>query len=80
MTAAPLASPDYVHDCERCVYVGKHYEFDLYVCQGADIIARYGNEPSENKSSDFGLLKQIRRHSRNEWAFKARDLWMARSR
>jgi len=51
--------PTYQHDCADCIFLGRSRSFmDLYFCeQGSSpfptIIARWGSEPSENKS---GLL------------------------
>lgn len=43
-----MEAPRYIHDCENCVFLGQHDEYDLYFCkQGCDadtVIARYGDE------------------------------------
>lgn len=47
----------YKHDCDKCIPLGTHKEFDLYFChQGADpgeiptVIARYGDEGEDYQS------------------------------
>lgn len=43
----------YQHDCDGCVFVGEHKEFDVYLCgsEVRSVIFRYGNKCSEYKSS-----------------------------
>lgn len=45
--------PKYQHDCDNCVFLGQHSEYDLYYCpQGGHptVIARYGNKGEEYTS------------------------------
>lgn len=53
--------PRYVHDCDRCVYLGQFERYDLYfadhggvapgyVPDAATVIARYGNDGPEYTS------------------------------
>lgn len=48
----------YAHNCNQCVFLGFHNEYDLYYCpQDGDIptvLARFGNE-SEEYQSGFGM-------------------------
>jgi hypothetical protein len=35
----------YLHDCEECVFLGVHEQYDLYFCAAnPTVIARYGTE------------------------------------
>lgn len=35
----------YMHDCEECVFLGTHDQYDLYYCEAnPTVIARYGAE------------------------------------
>lgn len=46
-------SPFFTHDCVHCVYLGSYDGNDLYYCDAGGeqtVIARYGNDPDENKS------------------------------
>lgn len=43
--------PRYLHDCNRCVFLGQYKEFDLYVCPKttgnttiATMVARHGSD------------------------------------
>jgi hypothetical protein len=41
----------FVHECERCVYLGEYRQHDLYFCTKQPnvptVLARYGNDPSD---------------------------------
>lgn len=54
MDSNKYAPPRFQHDCDNCIYLGQHEEYDLYYCtQGGDwptVIARYGDEGSEYTS------------------------------
>jgi hypothetical protein len=40
--------PRHEHDCDRCVFLGQHEEFDLYVCPGEPtLLARRSDEGSD---------------------------------
>lgn len=44
--------PRYEHDCERCIYLGTHREFDLYICPlgRQTVIARSSDKPGDYQS------------------------------
>ncbi len=45
--------PMFTHDCDACRYLGRKNGHDLYHCVGNrehTVIARFGNDPAENKS------------------------------
>lgn len=50
-----IAPPRYKHDCERCVHLGQHEEFDLYYCeQGGGmptLVARWSDSGPDYTSS-----------------------------
>jgi hypothetical protein len=49
----PSKTARFEHDCEKCVYLGRDREFDVYTCaQGGfpTVILRYGNEFEEYHS------------------------------
>jgi hypothetical protein len=51
-----MDKPRYEHDCNACVYLGKHKEFDLYFCDTAfpTIIARFSSDgPDYASGMDF---------------------------
>lgn len=41
--------PRYLHDCEQCVFLGQHEEYDLYYCTGYEKtpVARRSDAPSD---------------------------------
>jgi len=53
-------SPRYVHDCDRCTYIGQTGEYDLYYCGGGSlggsVIARFSSEGHEYASSPFEMF------------------------
>lgn len=44
---AEEATPRHAHDCENCLFLGVHEEYDLYFCEqaagGNTLVARYGS-------------------------------------
>lgn len=45
--------PKFKHDCEDCVFMGRHNDHDLYYCAQSSIptvVARYGSDGPEYKS------------------------------
>ena len=49
--------PRYIHDCDRCIFLGEWREYDLYFCPGSDptVIARHGDESQDYLSGlSFG--------------------------
>ena len=56
-------NPRYPHDCNRCVFLGYHGKYDLYVCIGkvsisTTIIARYGIEGDYYSGLPFRLVNK----------------------
>lgn len=57
----------YRHDCDTCIFLGYHEQYDLYVCvhpgglrfRDATVIARYGNF-GDYQSSDMAVLRRDR--------------------
>ena len=50
----------YTHDCESCILLGAHKEFDLYYCPTAilpTLIARASCEPSDYTSMPVSILE-----------------------
>lgn len=51
------SAPRFVHDCERCVFLGIELQHDLYICppheewRRASVVARYGDEGPDYTSS-----------------------------
>lgn len=40
-----MGKPQHLHDCEECVFLGTHENYDLYYCSAnPTVIARYGSE------------------------------------
>ncbi len=48
--------PRFLHDCDKCVFLGRYEEYDLYFCgeRRPAVIARYGSSPEENSSWGMG--------------------------
>jgi hypothetical protein len=49
--------PQFTHDCDRCVFLGRYQECDLYFCKGVGfptVLARWGSEGPEY-TSGLGL-------------------------
>lgn len=58
-------TPKFKHDCDTCRFLGHHYGYDVYVCEGQlsaslgpSIIARYGDEGLEYASGIVDLALQ----------------------
>lgn len=44
-----MATSRYTHDCEACVFLGTHAQYDLYYCEAnPTVIARYGTDGDYN--------------------------------
>lgn len=55
-----VTPPRYAHDCVTCTRLGALDEYDVYRCVSGRtdcLIARYGNEPHENKSADVEAVR-----------------------
>lgn len=55
---ARIDGPRFVHDCDRCLYLGTWCGADLYVCTDSDeskvidtVIARFSDDPPDYASS-----------------------------
>lgn len=51
----------YTHDCDSCVYLGEHLEYDLYYCphcDGGTVLARYGSDGPSYASTMISLLTE----------------------
>ena len=64
MTTTAGMPPRYVHDCDRCRYLGRFRSYDLYVCETKSlsrqsVIARYSDEPSGYASGDVEVWRNI---------------------
>lgn len=58
-----MQKPEFVHDCDKCRFLGHHFGCDVYVCNegGGDslapsIIARHGNEGQEYASGPVRIV------------------------
>jgi hypothetical protein len=54
-------NPRYKHDCDGCVLLATIDKYDVYFCENCDegsLIARYGDEPSNNTSSPVAMIFQ----------------------
>lgn len=55
--------PQFEHDCERCVYLGRHEDRDVYVCPQygwPTIVQRFGDRGSEYNSGAW-LVEELPR-------------------
>jgi len=77
-------TPQYKHDCDRCIFLGREGEYDLYFCKDEPtIICRYGNDgPEYGSGITFALspnpsrrpyLECLRRALRTEHKEKILD-------
>ena len=66
----------FVHDCEKCLFLGHFYGNDVYICEDS-IIARDGNEPCEYRSTMLSILRNFIGDNENigtsEGVMKAQD-------
>jgi hypothetical protein len=46
MRTRTLTTPQFVHDCATCKFIGHRDGFDVYMCD-ATLLARYGSDPDE---------------------------------
>ena len=52
MTVESFPTPRYIHHCDKCIFMGRDEEYDMYYCPdeegeelfGGCILARYSNE------------------------------------
>jgi hypothetical protein len=54
-----MAGPRYPHDCDECIYLGKHRAHDLYFCPceaSPMVTARYGRGADYMTGSALGPL------------------------
>jgi len=54
----------FIHDCDACVFLAHIDEHDLYVCpgdtlMGTSLIARYGDDGPDYKSTPAYIVKEI---------------------
>lgn len=70
--------PRHTHDCDRCVFLGQHEEYDLYFCKqvagfGDTVIARFGSEGPDYSSGigfDIPYLQEAERLAREKGLLK----------
>jgi len=66
----------FVHDCDKCTFLGHFYGNDVYICKDS-IIARDGNEPWEYGSTMLSMLRNFIGDNENigtsEGVMKAQD-------
>lgn len=43
----------YLHTCQKCVFIGTHANYDVYVCNADTVLMRYGSDASDYRSLDF---------------------------
>jgi hypothetical protein len=51
---AMASTPQFVHDCGGCMFLGRYLKYDIYLCPNCDdgsVVVRFGDEPSEYTSS-----------------------------
>jgi hypothetical protein len=49
--------PRFKHDCPACLFLGRHYGYDVYLCDDS-ILARSGNEPHRYASKFLSVLQR----------------------
>ena len=60
----------YIHDCQKCIFLGQFNEFDLYFCGGTaynTVIARYGDDGPDYLSGMFSIdpnLEEAKKRAR----------------
>lgn len=56
-------APRFTHDCDKCDFLGRHGNWDLYYCYkdvfGPTVIARFGDEGSEYISGMYHEIPAI---------------------
>lgn len=54
------SKPKFKHDCDKCKFLGHFLDHDVYICNEmrTSIIARFGDDPEENASTELKVLKQ----------------------
>ena len=54
--AAAGTAPRHAHNCDRCVFLGRHGPSDVYLCPGgwATVVLRFSSDPLDY-ASGFGL-------------------------
>jgi len=56
-----ISKPKFVHNCDNCLFLGCHKEFDVYFCPdlesygGGSVILRYGDEVENYSSSPISV-------------------------
>lgn len=60
--------PRFIHDCDRCLFLGKDNDHDYYICIGdyfeatPTLLARFGNEGHEYLSSWISTVQSLLEH------------------
>lgn len=58
-------NPRYVHDCDRCVYLGQFEQYDLYYCPSEPtIVCRFSSEDPDYNSGLIFAVTSKRNHYR----------------
>ena len=55
-------TPRHIHDCDKCVFLGTWYRYDLYSCGDKDwgtVVARYNSNGPDYTSCNIRHAKQI---------------------
>lgn len=53
-------TPQYLHDCESCTFLGQHGSADLYACNQFDcIIVRYSSQDSDNVAYRWDIIERF---------------------
>jgi hypothetical protein len=56
-----LAQPQFKHDCEKCIYLGRTDKADFYFCRKhEDVIVRHSSEGPDYSSMDFETLNILK--------------------
>lgn len=53
--------PRYKHDCDKCVYLGQHENYDLYYCEQSGlptVICRWGNNGCDYHSGLYANYEE----------------------
>lgn len=59
-TKEVIMTPQYLHDCESCTFLGQHGSADLYVCNQFDcIIVRYSSQDSDNVAYRWDIIERF---------------------
>ena len=69
-----MEKPRFVHDCDKCTFLGQFLEYDLYYCPQGNIptvIARFGDEGWDYRSGMYcaeidPVLKEARKRAKEK--------------